>query len=539
MAFPIDASTKQEIQDLIKNVLGTFTLQYVKFYALGMVKKAETEAGADPGPDWKLQSREDKSTEPLKTGFLTKEGAIRKSWKKRFFVVRPDYVVEYLEDNTPKAKSKGKMLLSGYRVVEDPNAGLIQQLEKLAEMMKIDTSELPKPKKYPELVFEVHHHRRRCYFIEAANAQEKQEWVNMFRTVCWYAYGFENRDPVHKIAFQNAIRETRWSLGRWGWWGGGGSETQVLSDLISDELDYAIMGRIYSKLQGPWIIRSKVRDQVLKFIDTMVMAAVTPAWAAMSKTVEEIRPKIEPTIKELVDPLGKQKAELINKMKDGCVSIVNPLIDQHVMPHLGKVLEVIKSPVVDGYDTAATLLMEQFDKFATKFNPATSAEHFRDLDQWSRWSWWEARPATSKFDVMYEPLWVLREIFADIYPWSTIYHGQDQLRKLLDNGVYTFQLELTKAVEEKSDNPVEYAKTNVMERFRADAKISTFLFYLKLFKDILMPTLLKLVMPPVKVVLDPMASLIPDPMKQFIDIYDMFDRLLNGIVDDVLKNMLK
>ena len=35
---------------------------------------------------------------PLKTGYLTKQGAVRKSWLRRFFVVRADYKIEYYED---------------------------------------------------------------------------------------------------------------------------------------------------------------------------------------------------------------------------------------------------------------------------------------------------------------------------------------------------------------------------------------------------------------------------------------------------------
>jgi hypothetical protein len=475
----------------------------------------------------------------LKTGFLKKEGAIRKSWKKRWFVVRPDYVVEYLEDNGPKSKLKGKMHLAGYHVVEDPNAGIIQRLEKLAEMMKIDTSEIPKPKKYPELVFEVHHSRRRCYYIECADQKEKNEWMSMFRTVCWYAYGLENREQVHVYAFRNAIRETRWHLGRWGWWGGGGSETQILSDIISDEIDWTVMGRIYAKLQGPWIIRSKIREQVIKFIDSLVSAAVTPAWAAMSKTVEELRPKLEPTIAKAVDPLAKQKAELLEKIKEACLSIINPIVDQHVLPHLTQILEIIKSPVVNGYEAATGLLEEQLKKAAEKFKPEEPTAGFKELDQWSRWSWWEARPATEKFEVMYEPLWALNLIFPDITPWSSIYNGQDQLRKLLDNAIWTYQVEINKAVEEKNSNPTEAAKAVVMERWHSDVKIATFLFYLKIFKDIIMPAFNKLVIPACKVPLDPIAGLIPDTFKQLIDIYDMLDKLVNGIIDDTIKNILK
>jgi len=202
-------------------------------------------------------------------------------------------------------------------------------------------------------------------------------------------------------------------------------------------------------------------------------------------------------------------------------------------------LDIIKSPVVTGYEEAGKLLENQFTSFAGKFNASQPEANFRDLDYWSRWSWWEARPATEKFDVMYEPLWALREIFTDIYPWSTIYNGQDQLRHILDNAVWTYQWELKKAVSENKENPCEHAKNCTMEKYREDAKIATFLFYLKIFKDIIMPMLNKLTQPACKAILDPLNDMIPDPLKTFIDINDMFDKLVNGIVDDALKNVLK
>jgi len=405
--------------------------------------------------------------------------------------------------------------------------------------MKIDISELPKPKKYPELVLEINHPRRRCYYLTAANLEEKKEWASMLRTACWYAWGLENRDPVHVHAFNHAIRETRWSLGRWGWWSWGGSETQVLADLINDEIEYQTIGKIYEKISGPWMIRSKVRDQVLKLIDTIVSAGVAPSWAIMSKTVEELRPKIEPVIAELVDPLAKQKEALIEKLKDGCMDIIKPLLEQHVIPHLTKILEVIKSPVVTGYDKAGTLLEKQLNIFAGKFNVAAPDANFRELDNWSRWSWWEAYTATAEFDIMYEPLWALRVIFSDIYPWSSIYHGQDRLRKILDNAIWTYQLEIKQAVDEKSDNPCETASGNVMKKFLEDVKTATTLFYLKIFKDIIMPFFNKLVLPACKVIIDPLSDIIPDPMKQFIDPNDMFDKLVNGIIDDTLKTIIE
>src|SRR4051794_5219497 len=97
-----------------------------------------------------------------------------------------------------------------------------------------------------------------------------------------------------------------------------------------------------------------------------VSAGVSPAWAAMSKTVDELRPKIEPTIKELVDPLGKAKQEIRDKIKgnmytalfffihiSGAVmGTLEPLLETHVNTHIGKIVEIIKAPVVGSYGEA-------------------------------------------------------------------------------------------------------------------------------------------------------------------------------------------
>jgi len=199
-------------------------------------------------------------------------------------------------------------------------------------------------------------------------------------------------------------------------------------------------------------------------------------------------------------------------------------------------MEVLKSPVVAGYETAGKLLEKEFEKFTTKFDSSKPEEGFRELDYWSRWSWWEARPATKEFDVMYEPLWALRLIFEDIYPWSSIYNGQDKLRKILDRGIYTYEEGVKSAVTESSANPCDM--NGVMTKFQADAKTATTLFYLKIFKDIIMPFFNKLVIPACKKLIDPLADLIPDAMKQFIDPNEMFQDLVEGIVEGVITNVL-
>jgi hypothetical protein len=541
---PVDASTKQEIEDLIKAVLKTFTTEYIKWYALFMVKKAKMDAQEEPSP-YKLLERPP-NTEILRKGWLMKEGGLRKTWKKRYFVARHDHVVDYYEKEEEAKKEKGKvkgsMSLCGYNVVEDPNDGIIKRLKTLAEKMGMNLDDIPKPKEYPKLTFEVHHYRRRCYFIKCENEEQFKEWVETFRTVCRYAYGLRNKEWVHKHAFNEAVRRTRWVLGRWGYWSYGGSEEQILSDLIADQIDYAVMGRIYSKITGPWTIRWTVRNQIIKTLDTLVMAGVTPAWKAMSSAVETLRPQIEPKIKELVDPIGKAEAELTDKIKNAAMSILDPLIEQHINPHLGKIMQIIQSPMTEAYEESFKLFTEQIDKFEVKAPKDELVKGFRHLD-WFKSSW-DMYNSTRKIDILYDPLWALNIIFPDITPWSLIWRGHDQLRQTMDNAMYTFETKLLKEHETNeaclNDGKAlaERFKAEVMADYQYDARLKTIAWYCEILKGIVMPPFNAVANPATDAVLGPVNDVIPDPMKQFIDIQQLFSDMVESIIDACIEKVV-
>jgi len=387
----------------------------------------------------------------------------------------------------------------------------------------------------------VYHYRRRSYYIEAATAEEKDEWVEMFKTACRRAYGLRDKEKCHVKAFWNAMRETRWELGRWGYSSYGGSEEQVLSDLISDEIDWQVMGRVWCKMSGPWFIRNTLRSTILKTIDSMVMAAVTPGWKGMSAAVGELRPKIEPVIGDLVEPLGKTKGEIIDKMKEGALSIVNPLLDEHVAPHLTKIIDIITSPMREGFEISLNLWEEQMNKYAESFDASNPEKGFKDF-LWYPRSWWNLRPSYEKIEAMYDPLWLLREIFSDIYPWSLIWTGRDHISTTMDNAFFTFENHLKKHLEENTaagKEAVEAARSATLEKYKHDIAWLTTDYYMRIIKTIIMPPFNKLVIPACKAILEPLQSAIPDAMKQFIDLNEMFDELINGIIEGAIKNVLK
>lgn len=536
----MDFIPKDEILSTCKKVLETFTIQYTKAYALALVRQIKLEVNKEPEPDWHLQTRPPWN-KPFKSGYLTKEGAIRKSWKKRWFVARPDYTVAYFEDEAASQKEKptpkGVINLCGFSVNTDPNDSVLGRLKRLAEKMGLDFSSLPKPKEYPPLTFELHHWRRRCYYITAATQEEFDDWVSQFRNCCWYARGLSFDDECHRAAFPVAVRKTRWELGRWGWYSNYGSEEQILSEMISDELDYDVMGRVYGKLVGPWFIRSMLRNKVQKGIDAMVGGAVKPGWAAMKKAVEELRPKIEPKIREAVEPIFTAEKDIVEKLKEAVLGVITPIQEEHVNPHLKKVVDIIRVPVADGFAECFKIYDEKINKWEPKDGDLSNS--FSDLDWFPR-SYWEMRSATNKAESMYQDLDDLRIIFKDIWPWSLCYHATSSLRKITDNAVYTWeQAILTNGADQKPTRDIiDKLKYETMEKFRHDADIAIVEFCKKVMKIILLPPFEALLQPAAKHIIQPMASLIPGPLQEFIDINQDFEDLYNGILDSAIESAI-
>lgn len=62
----------------------------------------------------------------------------------------------------------------------------------------------------------------------------------------------------------------------------------------------------------------------------------------MSKVVEELRPKIEPQIKEAVAPIGELELTVMTKIREGCTSAIEPHVETSVKPHVGKVMSIFR-----------------------------------------------------------------------------------------------------------------------------------------------------------------------------------------------------
>jgi hypothetical protein len=230
----------------------------------------------------------------------------------------------------------------------------------------------------------------------------------------------------------------------------------------------------------------------------------------------------------------------MNKIKDGVMSVITPLLQDKVVPHLSKVVAAIQSPMTDAFDESYRLFdQEVVGKYEPKGTVDENKKGFRDLDYFPHS--WKFYDVTRKTDVMYEPLWALNLVFDGIYPWSLIWTAHDTLRSKLDNAIYTYEQKLLEAQggEEKDMKGCsDKLRAVVLEDFKHDGNLARVIYYREIIKEIVMPPFNKVVFPAVEMILEPLNSAIPEPMQQFLDINEMFQQIVVSVIDESIDTVL-
>jgi hypothetical protein len=93
----------------------------------------------------------------------------------------------------------------------------------------------------------------------------------------------------------------------------------------------------------------------------------------------------------------------------------------------------------DAYAEVLKAFHKKVDEAITAAIGTGSESEARRILEYASYSYWLLYPAYQNVDKMYEPLWLLREVFTDIQPWELIYDARDSFRDLLDRAFYTFE----------------------------------------------------------------------------------------------------
>ncbi|XP_065191029.1 PH domain-containing protein DDB_G0267786-like [Sycon ciliatum] len=566
----LDTNAQERIKDTARVVLETFLKQYVRAYGRVLLQHArlkeedrkrfelaaagKLESSTMPLLEtYRLQERPKfLSRCPLIEGKLTKQGVIHKSWKERHFVVRPDFCIEYYETDQCyrlSQKPKGTIIPSGYIVNANVQDAQRVRLTQLAGKMNSVQDDLPALAQWPEFTFEIYHERRRCYYISASTMEEKIKWVEVFRNAVRNNKNYAKTDPASVAAFELAVTKCRQELGHWSTWSFGGTEEEVLVDMVISDLEDTLLGDVYLGLKGSLANRLKTRQQLMARLVSMVTDSVNMILEKMKAQEHMIHLETKDLLGQNMMAVDITDREMTAQLRDLADELLIPWIGEHVVPVLPDMLKLLTEKV-DAAFTEARYVFDSkiaglFDAIRADKEPLVKNHH--DLLCTLSFNYEEMHRVIDKLKALEQILIGFREHFNDVQPWRVIYSVQTRIMKVLDNACYSYQDLVLKDLATAGDRsppiaglPVErlrlkeamlVANTKIIGMLEDDSELAAVEFYKETFLSIIKPQVLRTIYHGVKPVTDSLNHSIPDSFRPVLFASDLFEALLDGLIE--------
>lgn len=548
--LPLDSHKKQQIEDISEEFLKEFTVAYNTAYGVEYtkttLKEIDAESFAEEKPTFQLLQRSwDSFKGPLKMGYLTKRGALVKNWKKRYFVVNPDYSVDYFENEEAFEKGfkpKGTIFPCGYEVNADMDETMAERIKNLAKLMKVDEKEIGTPDKYPEHTFEVGHSRRRAYLITAENEEDKNAWVEMFKVCCRKASGLKSEDPVGREAFKVAIWKTYWRYRVTG------TEEQILSDILVDRINYRVMSDVYADIPGGWTMKQKIREQVVKTLDSLVMAMVIPSWKGMQESSQQMKTVLEPTIKSKKDELAAVQRKVMWDLSELLKSSMEKVLTD-MKEMLEEIVGLLKPKMEQGLAELRKIFIKKVDEVIEKAKNTNEIEaslpsFFLTLDKAPR-SWsvlYDALVHIRFVSTLHEKF---KERINNLNGHLVTDIGTDKLAQFLDSAVFTFEERFNEGISgtdakangETAADIMKVVKEEVLLKYDEDQKIVLDQYLMESMLCMLVPHTHSLADQVCKPMIKPVESSIPGPLQQAISLSDKYDTYVETSIRETIKEV--
>ncbi|KAL0211345.1 hypothetical protein P9112_009643 [Eukaryota sp. TZLM1-RC] len=510
LSNPLDQHKQARISEICQDVIKVFVPTYLQTFKDTLVDYIVAQSEKSEAADFLLTPCP-VDTSPIKTGYLTKRGDLRKNWKRRYFIIKHNCEVEYWEDESQVGQEgcrpKGTISPCGLRVIEDP-----------------EFEDRP-------FLFELRAGRGRDWFLEADSKEDKDDWVSAFRYACRRARPPLNEDHIMREAFIEAYRVTRYSF--WIWdshviWVTK-PEGEQLGLLISAKLEKEVMTDVYRELPkgGHGKIGALVKKQVRKTVDSIVGGAVNAAWKEVSGKVADLKPTIEDGLKKSIGPVCDAEVELRGKIKNAVLSTLDPLLSSTIVPLISKLSEALFPSITDAYAE----LVKSFDEIGEELLSNDQDNNYIHNIYTQIAYPWRSRiyPARRKLYANRERLELLTDLSRSFYPWRVLSDLADSLVWLMNNAVYTLQQEI------ELNGDIRQAIISVREKLVHDCLQMIKENALSILNEVISSPLNKDIIPAVSSLVEPLDASIPDVVKQFVSATKSLNNLLNDMIRELIR----
>uniref|UniRef100_A0A8C3YA33 Niban apoptosis regulator 2 n=1 Tax=Catharus ustulatus TaxID=91951 RepID=A0A8C3YA33_CATUS len=456
----------------------------------------------------------------------------RTKWRNRFCVVPHNYGLVLYENKLAYERELPPRVLvnsAGYKV--------LTSVEQYLELV----NKQPCPTDFPLILW---HPYARHYYFCVMTGKEQEKWRAVFQDCVRHCNnGISEESKVEAPAFTAAIRMYRQCKEQYGTWDMlCGNETQVLSNLVMEELLPELRSTIGPRLKGKAPERQRTWIQVSDAVYRMVYELAKAQYDAAVARCEQERPQLESTIRTDMDQIITSKEHLASKIRAFVLPKAEVCVRNHVQPYISSILEALMTPTSQGFAEVREVffkevtdmnmnvvnegglekLVEYMEKLShLAFHPVKMQSCYEKMDQL------KLEGLQQRFDVSSTSVFKQR--------------AQIHMRQQMDDAVYTFETLLHQELgklQGKDDlcKSIQRILERVLKKFDYDSSTVRKKFFREALLQITIPFLLKKLAPTCKGELAKFQELIFEDFASFILVENTYEEVvLQSVMKDIMQ----
>uniref|UniRef100_A0A672UZ41 Niban apoptosis regulator 2 n=1 Tax=Strigops habroptila TaxID=2489341 RepID=A0A672UZ41_STRHB len=487
----LDEGRRQHIAERTGKVLGEFCRCYKEQFGVALFNSVRYEIEGNGGPQAQLLHRKvPLEDHVIYSGNLFHYIEENKKWRNRFCVVPHNYGLVLYENKLAYERDLPPRVLinsAGYKI-----------LTSVDQYLELVNSSLP---------------------------------------------GISEDSKVEAPAFTDAVRMYRQSKEQYGTWDMlCGNETQVLSNLVMEELLPELRNAIGPRLKGKAQERQRTWIQISDAVYRMVYEQTNAQYDAVMAKCEQERSQMESTIRTDMDQIITSKEHLASKIRAFVLPKAEVCVRNHVQPYISSILEALMTPTSQGFAEVREVffkevtdmnmnivnegglekLVEYMEKLShLAFHPVKMQSCYEKMDQL------KLEGLQQRFDVTSTSVFKQR--------------AQIHMRQQMDDAVYTFETLLHQELgklQGKDDlcKSIQRILERVLKKYDYDSSTVRKKFFREALLQITIPFLLKKLAPTCKGELAKFQELIFEDFASFILVENTYEEVvLQSVMKDIMQ----
>ncbi|XP_054249198.1 protein Niban 2 [Indicator indicator] len=528
-------------------VLGEFCRCYQEQFGVALFNSVRYEIEGSGGPQPQLLHRKvPLEDHVIYSGNIFQYIEENKKWRNRFCVVPHNYGLVLYENKLAYERELPPRVLvnsAGYKVL----TSVEQYLELVNSSLPGVTPKsgqapiLKCPTDFPLILW---HPYARHYYCCVMTGKEQQKWRAVFQDCVRHCNnGISEDSKVEAPAFTDAIRMYRQSKEQFGTWDMlCGTQTQVLSNLVMEELLPELRSTIGPRLKGKAQERQRTWIQISDAVYRMVYEQTKAQYDAVMAKCEQERPQMESIIRTDMDQIITSKEHLASKIRAFVLPKAEVCVRNHVQPYISSILEALMTPTSQGFaEVREVFFKEVTDMNMNIVNEGGLEKLVEYMEKLSHLAFHPVKMQSCYEKMEQLKLEGLQQRF-DVSSTSVFkQRAQIHMRQQMDDAVHTFETLLHQELgklQGKEDlcKSIQRILERVLKKFDYDSSTVRKKFFREALLQITIPFLLKKLAPTCKGELAKFQELIFEDFASFILVENTYEEVvLQSVMKDIMQ----